>query len=342
MKKLILFAFFWSTVITTQAQNFSWGYPYGIPDETEKKITHIIDDNLYRVSAHYDSNIFNYIITTDRFSTTGYEKENTIDLSVEQPPMGLASLTFNSMFQKKNTLFSFFYTEYDRQSKTNKLLCRDVDIHSGNMGALHTVTEAQGKNSTFQVTKSPNGKYFTVLIEKPFKKKTNEQIKLLLLDTQKTIIAKKEYEFPLKDKRRKQHDIFISNNGKVFILKKIEKKKEKPYLNLYIWNPNSNEIITESLKQKDNYQIYQFEGVFSQGNFYLLGLLTHEKSSTFGLKIDFNGRHSGTRGSGLIVLRISPEGKLVYNVRNEFERIVSNLNFNNILIDKTSIWVVQD
>lgn len=342
MKKIILFTIFWCTITVAQAQRFSWGYPFSMPNETEKEITHIVDGNLYRISDQYDHNIFNHIITADRFSTTDFEKEATVDLSVEQPPMGLASLTFNSMFQKEGTLFSFFYIEYDRKTKSNKLLYREVDIRSGNMGTLHTVAGVKGKNSVFQVAQSPNGAYFSVLIEKPFQKKSHERIKLLLLDTEKAIIAEKEYEFPLEDNRRKQHDMFVSDSGKVFFVKKIEEKKVKPYLNLYLWNPDSGEVVTESLKQEDNYQMYQFEGVFHQGDFYLLGLLTHEKSSNFGLKIDLNGRHSGTRGSSLAVLKISPEGKVVYNVRNDFKSVISNLNFNSVLIEDKAIWVVQD
>lgn len=342
MKKIILLTFFWCTITTTQAQRFSWGYPFGMPNETEKEITHVVDGNLYRVSDHYDHNIFNHIITADRFSTTDFEKEATIDLSVKQPPMGLASLTFNSMFQKEGTLFSFFYTEYDQKTKTTKLLHREVDIHSGDMGELYMVTEIKEKNGAFQVAQSPNGAYFSVLIEKPFQKKANEQIKLLLLNPKKAIVAEKEYEFPLKDNRRKQHDVFVSDSGKVFLIKKVEDKKVKPYLNLYVWNPDSGEIVIESLKQEDNYQMYQFEEAFHQGDFYLLGLLTHEKSSDFGLKIDLNGRHSGVRGSGLVVLKISSEGKVVYNVRNDFKSLISNLNFNSVLIDNEAIWVVQD
>ena len=90
--------------LNATAQIFSWGFPFGRADETEKDITHIVtEDKLYRISSKYDLGTFNQKITVDQFSLNDLEKSGSIDLSVEQPMMGAASLTFNSMFQKEGS-----------------------------------------------------------------------------------------------------------------------------------------------------------------------------------------------------------------------------------------------
>lgn len=347
MQKLILFAFILlTTSFIAHSQSFSWGYPFGISDETEKVISHIVEDELYKISAHYDLNIFNHKIIVEAFSLNDLEKKQSIDLSVEQPPMGLASLTFNSLFQKEGTAYLFFYTEYDRKTKSNNLFYRNVNIGSGEMGDLSLLTkiDADGISNSgeYLISQSADKSRFSILKQLPFEKKANEKIELLLLDENLNILHQKKHDFGVEDNRRKQQSIYVTNNGQVYLIKKIEEKKEKPYLNLYHWDSKNDGITTTSLKQADDYQLHQFKVAYNDSDFYFLGVLTHEKSSDFGLKIDFNGRYSGVSGSGLLTVRFSGEGKIVYTTRNDFPNIISNLNINNILFDEEHIWIVYD
>ncbi len=347
MRKLISVAFILlSTSFISHSQSFTWGYPFGISDETEKAITHVVEDKLYKISTHYDLNIFNHKIIADAFSLNGLEKEQSLDLSVEQPPMGLASLTFNSLFQKEGTDFIFFYTEYDRKTKRNNLFYRNVNIGNGEMGDLSLLTaiDANGVSNSgeYIISQSADKSRFSILKQLPFEKKANEKIELLLVDENLNILKQKNHDFGVVDNRRKQHSVYVSNTGEVYLVKKIEEKKEKPYLNLYHWDSKNDDITATSLKQEDDYQLHQFKVAFNDSDFYFLGVLTHEKSSNFGLKIDFNGRHSGVSGSGLLAVRFSGDVKMVYNTRNDFPQIISNLNLNNILFEEEHVWIVYD
>lgn len=329
--------------INASAQTFSWGFPFGKADETEKTITHVVtEDKLYRIASNYDMGTFNQKIAVDQFSLKDLEKSGSRNLSVEQPMMGLASLTFNSMFQKEGTEFIFFYTDYDRKTKKNTLLFRNVDINSGKLGELKNVMDMDSNDGRFLVSQSENKKYFVVLKELPFDKKSNEKVELTLLDANAVIQKEKTQQFEVEDKRDKQHSLYVSDDGNVILVKKIDEKKEKPYLNLYTWNSTEDSVSTYSLKQEDDYQIPQFEGKFHEGSFYFLAILTHQKSSNFGLKIDLNGRNSGVTGNGILVVKIDNHGKVVYNQRNNFEKSVSNLNLKDLLFDSSGIWAVYD
>src|SRR5690554_5321168 len=329
--------------LNATAQSFSWGFPFGRADETEKYITHIVtEDKLYRISSKYDLGTFNQKITVDQFSLNDLEKSRSIDLSVEQPMMGVASLTFNSMFQKEGSAFIFFYTNYDRKTKKNNLLFREVDINSGKLGELQTVMEMDTNDGRFVISQSDNKQYFAVLKELPYAKKSNEKVELFLLDDKAGILKETTQEFEFEDKRDKQHSLYVSNKGQVILVKKIDEKKEKPYLNLYTWNTAENTVSSISLKQQDDYQIPQFEGKFHEDNFYFLAILTYEKSSNFGLKIDMNGRNSGVGANGILALKIDGQGKVVFNQRNDFEKIIANLNLKDFLFDSTGIWAIYD
>ncbi|MDP2692353.1 MAG: hypothetical protein Q8O88_01780 [bacterium] len=340
MKNSII-VFFGLLSVAVQAQSFSWGFPFSKSDETEKNITHVVADQLYRISTHYDLGVFNHKVTVDQFSLNDLERTNSLDLSVQQPPMGVASLTFNSLFQKEGTQFVFFYTDFDRSDKKYKLFSRDVDIKTGSMGELRPIASMDSKNGNFVVSQSANHSHFAVLKELPFAKKTNEKIEMLLLDKEQKNIGEKVLELPFEDKRDQQHSIFVSNEGQVVLVKKIDEKKEKPYLNLYVWNKDKTDVATISLQQPDNYQIPQFKGKFKDGNFYLLGILTHEKSGTFGLQIDMNGRHSGVPANGLLAVKINADGSTAYMKRNDFD-VVTNLNLKDFLFGPENIFVVGD
>lgn len=341
--KTFTFSFLLFLSINASAQTFSWGFPFGKVDETEKTITHVVtEDKLYRISSNYDLGTFNQKVLVDQFSLNDLEKTGSRDLSVEQPMMGAASLTFNSMFQKAGSDFVFFYTDYDRKTKKNNLLFREVNINSGKLGELRSVMEMDSNDGRFLVTQSDNKQYFAVLKELPYVKKTNEKVELFLLEENATIKKEKTLQFEVEDKRDKQHSLYVSNEGNLILVKKIDEKKEKPYLNLYTWNTAENEVSTYSLKQEDDYQIPQFEGKFHDGSFYFLAILTHQKSSNFGLKIDLNGRNSGVTGNGILAVKIDEQGKIVYNQRNDFEKSSSNLNLKDFLFDSSGIWVIYD
>lgn len=342
MNRNYLLLIFGLLTISISAQSFYWGYPFPQPNETEKTVFHVFDDNhLYRVSKDYDQSIFNYHILADQFSLNELEKEKTLDLSVEQPPMGLATLTFVDLFQLKESDFIFFYYEYNNKTKKNNLYSKLVNIRTGKSSDLKPAASMDSRNGNFQIAQSPGKNRFAALKELPFEKNAKDKVEVVLLDKDRNVLSQKEIEFPFDDQRNKKYEIYVSDEGRVVLLKYIKEKKEKPYFNLYEWNPVSDELSTISLRQEDNYQIFQYEGGFLQEEFYFQGLLTHEESTDIGLKIDFSGRYSGVRGSGVLAIKIKADGQLDYDQRNNFE-IMSNLNIKNLIYSPTQILLVCD
>lgn len=324
------------------AQNFYWGYPFPQPNETEKNVSHVLDENiLYRISKEYDLSIFNYHVLTDQFSLNELEKVKSLDLSVDQPPMGTATLTFVDLFQIKGSDFVFYYDEYNHKSKSITLYSNLVNIRTGKKSDLKPLATIDSRNGNFQIAQSPGKSKYAVLKELPFEKNTQEKVELLLLDSNQNILSQKVIEFSFEAQRNKQHEIYVSDEGRIVLLKSIREKKEKPYFNLYEWNPANDELNTISLRQEDNYQIFQYDGSFHAEEFYFISLLTHEKSTDIGMKIDLNGRHSGISGSGVLAVKIKPDGKTDYVQRNDFD-IISNLNIKNLLYNQSQFFVVCD
>ncbi|MEO2060999.1 MAG: hypothetical protein ABGW76_13055 [Mesonia sp.] len=347
MNKIILtFSLIIGFNLAIKAQTFNWGYPFGIVDETEKTITHVVEDKLYRVSSYYDLEVFNFEVTADQFSLQDFKKIESLDLSVKQPAMGSAMLTINSVYQQEATDFTFFYTEYNRDLKQRELFWNNVNIDSGEKNDPIKITQQEAKNSFNQghyyTAQSENKKFYAVLGETYFHKKEKEKIQLLLLDANKKIVKETTFEYDLLDDRNKKQEIFVSNNGEVFIVKKIDLKKQKPFLSVYHWNPASNKMNNYSLKQDDNYQIYDFKMKAIDNEMLFVGLLTHEKSTSIGMKVDMDGRHSGTYAGGILLTRFAADGSLDYMQRNDFTNIVSNLTFNKIIIEDTNAWMISD
>ncbi|MCA1761774.1 MAG: hypothetical protein LC664_02055 [Flavobacteriales bacterium] len=227
MRKLLALSLLFSVVLNNiQAQSFYWGYPFLGEDETGKTVSHVVDEDIYRIASHYDLDIFNYRIAADAFS--GDELERT-----------------------------------------------------------------------------------------------------------------SEHEFETDADRGPQHSLHVDNNGNVFVVKRFDLKKQKPYHAIYAWKRNAQSLEVHSLKQDDNYQIAQIYPHFRGEKFYLAALLTSDGSTTFSLKVDMSGRHSGTLGSALVMLEFSPKGELVYTVRNEFERPISNLSIKDILSNNGNLWVIM-
>lgn len=347
MNKIILtFSLIICFNLAIKAQTFNWGYPFGITDETEKSITHLVEDKLYRVSSHYDLEVYNFEITTDQFSLQDFKKLESLDLSVKQPVMGASMLTINSIHQQEATDFTFFYTEYNKETKQKELFWNNVNIDNAESTENKKITAQEAKNSFnqghYKIAQSENKNFYAVLGESYFHKKEKEKIQLLLLDANKNIIKETTLTYDLIDDRNKQQEVFVSNNGEVFIVKKIDLKKQKPFLSVYHWNPASNKMNNYSLKQDDNYQIYDFKMKAIDNEMLFVGLLTHEKSTSIGMKVDMDGRHSGTYAGALLLARFAADGTVLYEQRNDFSDIISNLNFNKIIVEETNAWMIGD
>src|SRR5690554_1766236 len=342
-----IFTFCLSVFITISgfAQNFNWGLPFGGDDENGYEIQHIVDGDVYRIKSIYDSEIFNYRITADRFDQEDLEKAGSIDIGIEQPLMGSATETHHSMYQENGVDYIFFSREPNRDAATNGLYWQAGNIETGEKSDYKLLAEIQGKNNMnngyFQTAQSPNGEYFAVIKEPAYYKKTLEKLEIELFDKDFNKLDQIEHEFEWPAARLAKHDLHVGDNGDVYFVKTVDLKKMKPYSLVYYWGKGTKALKENSLQQPDDYQISQNYTYFVGNDFYIAALLTNAGSTTFGMKVDMDGRHSGAYVNALLTLKFE-NGNLIYQVRNNFEGPVSNLSIKSILPDGENQYVVME
>ncbi|WP_299683637.1 hypothetical protein [uncultured Dokdonia sp.] len=333
---------------TTFAQSFQWGFPFQITDETDAKLEHyIVNDKLHRLYSKYDLSIFNYKVQTDQFSLNELEQTTTQDISIKQPVLGASALTHVDHFQNEDGDFTFFSYEIDRKTKENNLYAQNVNITTGERSDKKFVTKMQGKSisnsGNWKIKQSQNKAYFVAFKELPFFKKENEKIAMVLLDKDKNVIKEITHTFAQLDKRNKEHDVFISNNGTISFIKNIKLKKQKPFKNFYVWKKDAEAVQEISLKLEDNHQIYQYDVTFdTDDNLYFNSLFTHEGSNFFGMKVDITGRHSGIHSNGLYSMKLDNTGAVVYQNRNDFPNVIPNLSIKDFVFNNDTLWMLLD
>jgi len=347
MKKIFLL-FVFIIPFNIYSQEFKWGKPFKLENERKAKITYQYDQEAFvRIFSKYDLNKFNYNIKTSQFSTNELEMFEEVFFEPERPKNSLNFLKHKSLFRSNGDDYTFFLYENDKATKKNILHWQSVNIKSANRGILQSITSIPGKSTmnsgNYSIKQSDNKKFYAVLKEYPYYRKKNEVVELLLLDENKEIVKEIKYTFSIPDKRNKQNEIFVSNNGSVYIVKQVKLKKQKPYKLLYLWNQDTNELKEYSLKLDKNYQIYQFDIDFdSQNNLYFNGLYTYKGSTSIGFSIDFDGKHSGIAGMGIFSLKLSNQGEVMYKTSNEFDKIVPNLNLKDFVLKDDYIWFFMD
>jgi len=342
--KILLLLFF---PIVANSQQFQWGYPFPIEDETEAKINYLFDDDgLFRLYSKYDMAKFNHNINVLKFSKVDFEKLGSQNLGVTQPPMGLNSLTHINLFEKNKGNFTFFLYDIDRSTKVNSLFWQEVSIKNGKKSDLNKVTSISGESvsnsGNFYISQSENKNYFAVLKELPFVKKANEKIEILVLNQEKNIVSNKEFFFPYLDDRNKQNKVYIANNGNICLVKEVDLPKQKPFKMLYFWNISTNIWKEFEIKLENDYQIHQFDVDFENNNLYFTGLTTSEGSTSIALKVDFSGNASGVRSNGLIAIKIDENGNELFRKTNNFKSIINNVRVKDILIKDEKIWLLAD
>src|SRR5690554_5302739 len=342
-----IFVFCLSVFITLSGfgQSFNWGLPFGGDDEDGFKIQHIIDGDVYRIKSIYDSEIFNYRITADRFDREEFEKAGSIDIGIEQPLMGSATQTHHSLYQNAGMEYVFFSTEPNRETAQNGLYWQKGDVKTGQKSDYKLLSTIEGKsnmnNGYFHTARSANGQFYAVLKDPAFLRKTLQTVEIELYDKDFKKIDQIKYEFEWPAERVPKNDLHVGDNGDVYFLKSVDLKKTKPYTLVYYWNRAEKTLKEISLQQPDEFQIAQSYLYFVGDDFYVASLLTGDGSTTFGMKVDLDGRHSGAYVSALLNLKFE-NGNLDYHVRNNFEKPISNLSIKSILPDGQNHFVVME
>lgn len=342
-----IFTFCLSVLISVSgfAQNFNWGYPFGGDSEDGYDVQHAVDGDVYRIKSIYDTDLFNYRITADRFSGEDLEKAGSVYVGIPAPMMGRSDETHHSMYPENGTEYIFFSRKPNRETAVNEFYWQRGDIKTGEKSDYKLLSTIEGKsnmnNGYFHTAQSANGQFYAVLKDPAFFKKTLQIVEIELYDKDFKKIDQIKYEFEWPAERAPKNELHVGDNGDVYFIKTVNLKKMKPYDLVYYWDRGAKTLKEISLQQPDDFQIVQNYTYFIDNHFYIASLLTGDGSTTFGMKIDMDGRHSGAYVNALLAIKLE-SGNVMYHVRNNFENPVSNLSIKSILPNGENQYVVME
>lgn len=319
-----------------EAQTFTWGTPAPAQSEIESEVLHIKDGNyLYRVNSRYNENLFNRDVFIDTYIGNDFKPEDHYNVSVEQPPMGKAMLTFLTMFPVKAENYISFLDEWDSKAKERILYMQSVDVSTGNKGSLTKVTGIPVKNSEYIVVQSQGRKYFAALKRFSLDKKENEKINVCLIDASGKPVKEISFQTPYLNKAKSdEFELSVSDEGKVYVVRNIDLAKQKPYRNLYYWDGTSDTMTETSLQLENDHQLYYTKGWFDGGNFYLQGFCTR-----VGAK--FVQVHRGNNPvSAVFAAKFDSENKKIYTELNQVPE--TGLRVKEIIHESGKTYFVAD
>jgi hypothetical protein len=326
-------------------QTFSWSEePTTVQDESAYQISRFYTGRVFVVKTKYNMETFNKDVFVDILDPRDDFEKDTMNLSVEQPMMGLNMSTLLEIFPLTDRDYVFFQTEFDRNSKSTTLSWLKANIDTGNKSKLEPITTMPGKSAVnpgnMFVSQSPGKVHYAVLKEPSYDKKVNQKVTFTLLDKNYKVVKEKEHEFPFTSKQSGNHQMFVSDAGIVYLVKEIELPKVKPYKSVYIWNPNTDTVTEETLKLSNDWQIHQIEAQFINDEFYLLGLYTDRGSRNFQFRMSFNGS-DGVASLGLAVAKFGTDGVKKYLTLNDTGRL-SDLNIKDFVPAADKTWAFFD
>lgn len=343
MKKIVFLLLLSS--LSGMAQKFSWSEePTPVQDESAYQITRFFTGRLFVVKTKYNMETFNKDVFVDILDPRDDFEKDTMNLSVEQPVMGLNMSTLLEAFPLTDRDYVFFQSEFDRNTKSTTLSWLKANMDTGKKSKLEAILSMPGKSAinpgNMFVSQSPGKTHYAVLKEPSYDKKVNQKITFVLLDKNYKVVKEKEFEFPFTSKQSGNHEMFVSDAGIVYLVKEIDLPKIKPYKSVYIWNPTTDTVTEETLKLENDLQIHQIRGNFNNDEFYLYGLYTGEGSRNFQFRASFNGS-SGVTSLGIMVAKFGNNGVKQYVTLNDTGRI-DDLNIKDFVPAGDKTWALLD
>jgi hypothetical protein len=122
-------------------------------------------------------------------------------------------------------LFKYHFVKKETKLALNYYPISNKAERGSGTELLKFTAEKAMNAGNFTVKASPDGNYFAVLAELPAEKEMNEKCIVWVYDKSFKEIWKKEYEFTYESSKGPRNELFVNNNGVVFIEKRIPVKK---------------------------------------------------------------------------------------------------------------------
>lgn len=317
------------------AQTFSWGSALPSLDENNNPSIHLLSGSFFRIYSKYNTDLFNRDVKITPF-TAGTLKPGTLtDISVEQPVMGRAMMTHLKMFPVNGTTQVIFLDEFNTKTKQRELFYQTVDLATGTKTTPVVITAAPGRDADYTIEQSPNGQYYGVWKYHSHEKKQPEKLNFLLLDKDFKIVKETTFITPYANKQPSVQQFYVSDAGTVFIVKELDLPKQKPFKTVFFWDGKSDTMKETVLKFENDYQIHQYNGLFSGGDFYFDALYTRIGSKAV-------QAYGGNKpAAGFYMAKFNAQGNKVYITANDTGEIFS-LNLREFVMDGNKTWLFAD
>ncbi len=163
------------------------------------------------------------------------------------------------------TAEKIFYlkTNYSRTDKKKSLYAHPVtwqiQVDPAAVEVASIPAEKENRSGDFGVNVSANGKFIVVFSQYPSEKDAKEKFSITVLDELMVKKWSREFEFPLSDNRDFFNDVYISDKGNVFIMKRVDAVN----FSGYVVNEATNELKECRLDLPDGKKIMNFKIIFN-------------------------------------------------------------------------------
>jgi hypothetical protein len=197
---------------------------------------------------------------------------NIIDKMLE---MGDANIYHGIFPVKDNPVL--FKSEYSKSSgtKMSYLWYYPLDATGKRLKKISLISlpvESASNSVNFGVNVSDDGSKIAVISELPFEKEGMEKCMVTLYDDNFKQLWKKDYSFAYESSRTPKNQIFVNNNGEVFILKQINLKKLFDKFSVFTFSNDGKMVTEKSLDLGNGFTIATYKQLFkSNGDLVLAG-----------------------------------------------------------------------
>ena len=272
-----------------------------------------------------------------RFNSEG-EKGETIDFPL--PKRKLAHATLLKVIEGASKLYVFSYIAL-KKDKKNTLY---VQVYDNKLGTvleskeIYTIAfEKLSASGFFKVGISEDKKTIGLLVNKPFVKKTKEQIEVLILDPDLNIRSNSSQSLSFDNDRAPREELFVENDATISIVKKTNIFKKEPITSVITIK---GEKLTEKQVSAEKFYISDNKIVTINGKQYLLGFATDNAKPSVSM--------GGAKDKSFFIYSISEE-KLIKNqgwnpevLKKILGKGFIDLKVKDVLLHNEEIYLIGD
>ncbi|HRY31417.1 MAG TPA: hypothetical protein P5531_00435 [Bacteroidales bacterium] len=259
MKKLLLLLFIFSGVISLYAGDIRLSFSALRPVNkfTQIMSAHRIGDRIYVVQSNHRTNKVMSLVIYDAGNLTLISEKTFKNTSCKEGDCIDEHFGYERTLFFKNSLILFF-SSYETNKDELMLFAQRVDLDGNFVGKLVKVDHIKAKKKSnagsFILFPNRDSTSFAIISNPPYEKYGGEKFGFKLYDTELTNTYNIALALPHKDRDVSLFDQILGNDGKIYILTKIDlEKKDRErgsapyYYSVFTMNPDDKSILENKI-----------------------------------------------------------------------------------------------